>query len=436
VCPYCAAVLQGETQVTNFDSLDKALYGAISQKGKEILHNPSQLSGYLMDTAPTLKKEIRIFTTHLHKDYIHYIAEAIEQDLEKGKITIEKLRYHFVEDEGLSDKSADMICTGVKGAILYLKGVGTARLTHAKVREFLPLVNKPTVSVMDTKQTKASSNPYENLYVGQRNVVFGRYEWRVLDISDNQALLLCETAIELRNYHNENDEDITWEDCDLRKYLNRDFLLSFNREERNRIVTVWNDNKDNEKFETNGGLYTYDKIFLLSIEEVIKYLDDSKMLDKFWNSKSYVLLDQYNEERKVKYGDHWVLWWLRSPGYDGSYAAVIDSDGDIDLFGERIAGDDNDDADDLASNDAVEEFFDEDNDGDDDDDEIDDIEFFEILEEDDDADSEDDEDDEDEDNEDEDDGDDESEEELTNDLEDVIGLGIYTGVRPALWISL
>jgi hypothetical protein len=82
VCPYCATVLRGEPELTNFDSLDKALYGAITQKGKEILLNPGQLSGYLMDTAPALKKEIRIFTTHLHKDYINYITEAFEQDIE------------------------------------------------------------------------------------------------------------------------------------------------------------------------------------------------------------------------------------------------------------------------------------------------------------------------------------------------------------------
>ena len=50
-------------------------------------------------------------------------------------------------------------------------------------------------------------------------------EWLVLDVKGNEALLISRYGLDCKRYHHERD-DITWEDCDLRKWLNCDFLKS------------------------------------------------------------------------------------------------------------------------------------------------------------------------------------------------------------------
>jgi serine/threonine protein kinase len=172
-----------------------------------------------------------------------------------------------------------------------------------------------------------------NLTVGQRNVLYGEYTWRVLEIQDGNALLLSEEIIEQRAYHNEFGNS-TWKDCDLRKYLNETFLQSFTQEERDAIVEVTNSNEDNPWHDTEGGEATKEKIFLLSIEEVVDYFGDSGLLDvkdSIWRIK-----DQYNEARKAKYENDFYWWWLRSPGWEGSSAAYVLSDGDLDLGGSNV----------------------------------------------------------------------------------------------------
>ena len=50
-------------------------------------------------------------------------------------------------------------------------------------------------------------------------------EWLVLDVNENEALLVSRYGLDCKEYHNVFT-DITWEDCDLRKWLNNDFIKS------------------------------------------------------------------------------------------------------------------------------------------------------------------------------------------------------------------
>ncbi len=60
-----------------------------------------------------------------------------------------------------------------------------------------------------------------NMQVGDK-IVFDRYEWRVLDIQNNTVLIITEDIVEQRAYHNVY-KDTTWDDCEIRKYLNNEF---------------------------------------------------------------------------------------------------------------------------------------------------------------------------------------------------------------------
>ena len=213
-------------------------------------------------------------------------------------------------------------------------------------------VNAPTKAAQGESQTTteapAAAEPaivMQSLnYEKGDTVQFGPYTWRVLDVQDGRALLITKDIVEERPY---NDEltNVTWETCTLRKWLNGEFYTRFSTEEKARIAETVNVNLDNQWFGTQGGNSTTDKIFLLSLGEVVKYFGDSGDLqaNKRWSwdsSRTYyedadgsILYDQYNADRKAK-GGGW--WWLRSPGLSSRYAVAVESGGRIYIGGKSV----------------------------------------------------------------------------------------------------
>ena len=183
---------------------------------------------------------------------------------------------------------------------------------------------------------------------GDRNYELGCYPqgekgevkpllWRVLDVDaeNKKALLITEDLIVCRRYH-EECENITWEDCDLRKWLNEGFIKeAFDEKERSEIALVCNQNPDNKKYRTCGGNVTKDRVFILNIDEANKYFRDDmdrraavtqyvKRSGSFGvSSCNYTTLDDRNTG--------W--WWLRLPGIGGNHASVVSADGRVDVFG-------------------------------------------------------------------------------------------------------
>ena len=147
---------------------------------------------------------------------------------------------------------------------------------------------------------------------------FGRYNgediaWKVLDVKDGKALLITKDCIDRQPY-NDVPGDITWENCSLRKWLNNDFMHSFPFTQRSIIAQTIVINRYNPEYGTNGGNDTLDKVFLLSIDEVMEYYSNRF----YW-------------EAKINGDSTW--WWLRSPGEYNTLAAVIDDRGNINNHG-------------------------------------------------------------------------------------------------------
>ena len=139
--------------------------------------------------------------------------------------------------------------------------------------------------------------------------------------------------------------DITWEESNLREYLNNEFFYSFSYEERQRILLSHVCNPSNEWFSTRGGNNTTDYIFLLSISEVVRYFGDSGLLDNpnppVYGMRQWLLSDEYNPARIANdINGEAVIWWLRSPGFDLDFTATVYRDGSINLDG-RAANLDN-----------------------------------------------------------------------------------------------
>jgi hypothetical protein len=188
----------------------------------------------------------------------------------------------------------------------------------------------------------------DNVSVGE-TISFGGCEWRVLDIQGKKALILSNTTLGNQLYHNKHDF-VTWAECDLRKSLNEKLYNIFDSKEKMSITDTTVTTSDNPRFGTSGGTSTVDKVFLLSIEEVVRYFGDSGQIQNKCSQDirpiDECIDDEYNNARISK--DHYVggiyewwrndgtnsAWWLRSPGGHGTCTAYVNESGKISIFGD------------------------------------------------------------------------------------------------------
>ena len=161
-------------------------------------------------------------------------------------------------------------------------------------------------------------------------------EWVVLDYDEenNKALLLSRYGLDAMPYE-KSGNDITWEQCSLRAWLNTEFLNNaFSLFEQPAILVTEVDNSASQGESLNnsdGGNNTQDRIFLLSYAEARRYLDANYIVSI--NSKSLVVPTAYAISRgawtrdsdRTEDGEPAGWWWLRSPGFIQSMALRVDS---------------------------------------------------------------------------------------------------------------
>jgi len=140
-------------------------------------------------------------------------------------------------------------------------------------------------------------------------------EWLVLDERDDgTAIAITRNDIDSRKY-NDTLIDITWEKCDLRKWLNDDFLdRAFTAEERTFLRKVRIDNPNSDEYGTDGGNSTEDRVFCLSTEELYRYFAVNTAMRTVRTPYSRMATG-----KRLIY-DH---WWLRTPGETQDRAACV-----------------------------------------------------------------------------------------------------------------
>jgi hypothetical protein len=158
---------------------------------------------------------------------------------------------------------------------------------------------------------------------------FGSYEWRVLSVEENRSLIITKDLSHINIPYNKDFIPVNWETCTLRKWLNENFFKSFYGVEQSKIILTKNRNENNQWYGTYGGNDTTDRIFLLSLSEVVKYFGDSGNLQNRVQSLSGCIDDEYNLDRIANYRDSSSWWWLRSPGKGKDDAANVFCDGTI-----------------------------------------------------------------------------------------------------------
>ena len=174
-------------------------------------------------------------------------------------------------------------------------------------------------------------------------VIFGRYlashdgrpqpiSWQVLAREGKRLLVISKYGIDCRQYNKEL-VGVTWEQCSLRKWLNKQFLhTAFNVHEQHIIPRVSLSADKNPSYNTDPGRATEDQIFLLSIPEVNRYFKSDK--DRKCRPTKYAVergcyVDSTNK----------TCWWdLRSPGSSPLNVAFVYTDGAVDGRGGGVDG--------------------------------------------------------------------------------------------------
>ena len=154
--------------------------------------------------------------------------------------------------------------------------------------------------------------------------------WRVLSVNGNDAFIMSEDCLDCKPY-NVECEYVTWETCTLRGWLNEEFYkIAFTVSERNAIMNTLVDNMIHYE-DDDGGNYTLDKIYLLSISEAKNKNYGFGASGKKYNLTRISYPTSYASSNGVI--DYWwrASAWLRSPAFSNEAAAYVDFEGNINV---------------------------------------------------------------------------------------------------------
>lgn len=137
-CLYCEKPLHQKKEITTLDSLDKIIFKAVSSLGTDAFAQPHQLTGYMMDIAPDYKKEYRILGRTFCDEYSPLLRDAFTTDMSRAVLLINKLKTLLIDEDGLSESWANVICESYLGAIRYSHGVGLENVLLVSIEEYDP----------------------------------------------------------------------------------------------------------------------------------------------------------------------------------------------------------------------------------------------------------------------------------------------------------
>ena len=159
-------------------------------------------------------------------------------------------------------------------------------------------------------------------------------------VGDHALLITEEVLIVNGGQFNCRHEGMTWGGSSLRRYLNGEFLNSFDSVDRTRIRKTYVVDTDNPWwYSGRSGENTMDKIFILSIDEVLRYFGDSGQLENRPEGVRWIN-DQYNAYRIATDSQGTPLsWWLRTSGRYIRLIASICVTGDLNIYAQSVTTD-------------------------------------------------------------------------------------------------
>ncbi len=165
--------------------------------------------------------------------------------------------------------------------------------------------------ITNLKSAKVGEHIYFVKYEQDNDVSNGKeiIKWTVLRVTDGKALVISEYVLDQQTF-NGNKDEVTWENCGLRRWLNDDFIhIAFGETEQSKILTssVLNDN----------GSTIEDRIFLLNFNDISTYF--------YSKSDRYAIPTKYAIFRGAT--EPYCSWWLRSSGEKSGTAVYVDNNG-------------------------------------------------------------------------------------------------------------
>ena len=135
--------------------------------------------------------------------------------------------------------------------------------------------------------------------------------WRVIERENDELLLISRFHIENLPMHSRR-ETITWDQCDLRSWLNDLFYnFAFDDEEKQKIIKVNNTGMINPKYPKIKGKPTDDYVFLLCLTDPDNYIS------AFYKSEG---TEYVNADR-----NHYWISWLSSNGRSKEYFSCYEN---------------------------------------------------------------------------------------------------------------
>lgn len=181
--------------------------------------------------------------------------------------------------------------------------------------------------------------PYDFTEIGDI-ITFGKYEqdndryngtepleWRVLDKQDGKVLIITDKAVEMLPYFG-----IYWKRSHIGGWLNGSFIKDFTVDEKAMIVkTTVTADAHPDKPETDQGAATEHGLYLLSVDEVLKYFPNEE--DRICYVTDYLRseLESTIHVNGLAEGGR-CDWWLRTALHNyssGAFIANIDPNGRV-----------------------------------------------------------------------------------------------------------
>jgi len=285
------------------------------------------------------RKRLGFFSGKEKKQIDAALAElerSIQSNREKAQETAQKLSGYSTKEAAekalLTEKQTVI---ELQQKIEMLKDQGKGEYSYEQAVKMLkndPYVNNAVFlkyprMILDLAEQNNSVHLYFGRYPQAEDGEVSPIEWEVLFREPRRALLISKKGLHAISYDYYSYEDVTWEKCRLRSWLNSTFLnTAFSAEEQAMIptVTVFADADPSNKYNTRPGNDTQDQLFLLSVPQANRYF--SSDADRQCAPTAYAKATGCYVSDS---GFCW--WWLRSPSkimYRAA-AAVVAPDGDV-----------------------------------------------------------------------------------------------------------
>lgn len=294
-CPFCLYKVPAKREI-NVDSFETAVLKVIVDYGVEIVSDRRKFLSYLTDIGYNYRKEIKILSNACDSKTFSNFFDITKCDLIVGKDKIKKIHNRLIDDEGIAEQWATIICDAFYKALNYNKihsddtGI-TQNLNIVKTEVLSNNIIDQEIVVNDTVQDSEIEIPDDiseaadelifqhylvDLFkingIAVGNIVsFGNYKWKIIEINKNGTLMICQDFKENHPFNREW-KSITWNQCSLRKWLNDEYLRSnFSLEEIKYIMNSKNFTKVDDELFPGVSEETLDKVFIFDLNQYDNY---------------------------------------------------------------------------------------------------------------------------------------------------------------------